>query len=420
MPDRPHVVVIGGGFGGLAAARALARLAVDVTLVDRKNHHVFQPLLYQVATAGLSPAEIAAPIRHILRRQRATRVLLGEVTAVELEAKRLRIESSELGYDYLIVAAGATHTYFGHEEWQPHAPGLKTIEEALEIRRRALLAFEQAEREEDAERRRAFLTFVVIGGGPTGVEMAGAFAEIARHTLAREFRRIDPASARVVLVEAGPRILPAYPEGLSARAQRQLEALGVQVWTGSRVSAVGPDGVEIGPDHLAARTTVWAAGLAGSPLARTLGVELDRAGRVRVRADLSVPGHPESFVIGDLAAIEQDGKAVPGVAPAAMQMGAHAARNVGRALRGEPLLPFRYRDKGSLATIGRRRGVASFGRLRLSGLVAWLAWLAIHIVFLIGFRNRLMVMLEWAWAYATYDRSARLIVDRGGGPPPAA
>ena len=411
--SRPHVVVIGGGFGGLQAARGLRRLPVDVTLVDRKNHHVFQPLLYQVATAGLSPAEIAAPIRHILRRQRATRVLLGEVTAVDLAAQKVRLDSLELAYDYLILAAGNTHSYFGHDEWQPHAPGLKTIEEALEIRRRVLLAFEQAEREEDAEARRAWLTFAVIGGGPTGVEMAGALGEIARHTLARQFRRIDPASARIVLIEAGPRVLPAYPEDLSERARLQLEALGVQVWTGSRVSSVSAAGVAIGADHLAARTVVWAAGLQGSPIARSLGTPLDRAGRLRVQPDLTVPGHPRAFVIGDLASIEQDGQPVPGVAPAAMQMGDHAAANVARALRGEPLAPFHYRDKGSLATIGRRRGVAMIGRLRLSGLVAWLAWLGIHIFFLIGFRSRLMVLFDWFWAYMTYDRSARLIVGEG-------
>jgi NADH dehydrogenase len=407
---RPHVVVVGGGFGGLSAARGLARLPVDVTLVDRTNHHVFQPLLYQVATAGLSPAEIAAPIRHILRRQRATRVLLGEATAVDVEAKTVRLDGLELAYDYLILAAGNTHSYFGHDEWRPHAPGLKTIEEALEIRRRVLLAFEQAEREEDAEARRAWLTFVVIGGGPTGVEMAGALGEIARHTLAREFRRIDPKSARIVLVEAGPRVLSAYTEDLSERARLQLEALGVQVWTGSPVSSVSEAGVRIGADQLAARTVVWAAGLQGSALARTLGVDLDRAGRVRVAPDLSVPGHPHTFVVGDLVWLEENGKPVPGVAPAAMQMGEHAALNVARALRGEPLAPFHYRDKGTLATIGRSRGVAMIGRLRLSGLVAWLAWLGIHIFFLIGFRSRLVVLLDWFWAYVTYARSARLIV----------
>ena len=413
MSKRPKVIIVGGGFGGLWAANALANKPVDVALIDRKNHHVFQPLLYQVATAGLSPAEIAAPIRHILRRQRATRVLLGEVTAVDLAAQKVRLGSLELAYDYLILAAGNTHSYFGHDEWQPHAPGLKTIEEALEIRRRVLLAFERAEREEDAEARRAWLTFAVIGGGPTGVEMAGALGEIARHTLARQFRRIDPASARIVLIEAGPRVLPAYPEELSERARLQLEALGVQVWTGSPVSSVSAAGVAIGADHLAARTVVWAAGLQGSPLARTLGTPLDRAGRVRVQPDLTVPGHPRAFVIGDLASIEQDGQPVPGVAPAAMQMGDHAASNVARALRGEPLAPFHYRDKGSLATIGRRRGVAMVGGLRLSGLVAWLAWLGIHIFFLIGFRSRLVVLLDWFWAYVTYDRSARLIVGEG-------
>jgi len=409
-------VVIGGGFAGLAAARALARAAVDVTLVDRKNHHVFQPLLYQVAAAGLSPAEIASPIRRILRRQANVRVLLGEVVAIDPNEKRVRLaDSGELGCDFLILAAGATHSYFGHDAWEPHAPGLKTIEDALEIRRRALIAFEQAERSEDAEARRQWLTFAVIGGGPTGVEMAGAFAEIARHSLVRDFRRIDPRVARVVLIEAGPRVLQSYPDDLSRKAQAQLEALGVQVWTGSPVTGIDETSVQVGADRLAARTIVWAAGVQGSPLARTLGVPLDRAGRVRVQADLSVPGHLSVFVVGDLAAFEQDGRAVPGVAPAAIQMGAHAGANVARAVRGEPPAAFRYRDKGSLATIGRRRAVALIGRLRLSGPVAWLAWLVIHIFFLIGFRNRLVVLFNWAWAYVTYDRSARLILGRGRG-----
>ena len=409
-------MVIGGGFAGLAAARALARAAVDVTLVDRKNHHVFQPLLYQVAAAGLSPAEIASPIRRILRRQANVRVLLGEVVAIDPNEKRVRLaDSGELGCDFLILAAGATHSYFGHDAWEPHAPGLKTIEDALEIRRRALIAFEQAERSEDAEARRQWLTFAVIGGGPTGVEMAGAFAEIARHSLVRDFRRIDPRVARVVLIEAGPRVLQSYPDDLSRKAQAQLEALGVQVWTGSPVTGIDETSVQVGADRLAARTIVWAAGVQGSPLARTLGVPLDRAGRVRVQADLSVPGHLSVFVVGDLAAFEQDGRAVPGVAPAAIQMGAHAGANVARAVRGEPPAAFRYRDKGSLATIGRRRAVALIGRLRLSGPVAWLAWLVIHIFFLIGFRNRLVVLFNWAWAYVTYDRSARLILGRGRG-----
>jgi NADH:ubiquinone reductase (H+-translocating) len=411
MPARPHVVIIGGGFAGLAAARALALAPADVTLVDRKNHHVFQPLLYQVAAAGLSPAEIASPIRRILRRQANVRVLLGDAVAIDQSRKRVRLaDSGELDYDFLILAAGATHSYFGHAAWEPHAPGLKTIEDALEIRRRALVAFEQAERSEDAEARRQWLTFAVIGGGPTGVEMAGAFAEIARHSLVRDFRRIDPRAARVVLIEAGPRVLSSYPEELSRKAQAQLEALGVQVWTGSAVTGIDEASVQVGGDRLAARTIVWAAGVQGSPLARSLGVPLDRAGRVRVEADLSAPGHPSLFVIGDLASFEQDGRAVPGVAPAAIQMGAHAGTNLVRALTGQPLAPFRYKDKGSLATIGRRRAVALIGRLRLSGPVAWLAWLLIHIFFLIGFRNRLVVLFNWAWAYVTYERGARLIL----------
>jgi NADH dehydrogenase len=411
---RPRVVIVGGGFGGLAAARGLAGAPVDVTLVDRTNHHLFQPLLYQVATAGLSPAEIAYPIRRILRRQRNARVLLGEAVAIDAPKKCLRLAEGEIEWDSLIVAAGAGHSYFGRDEWEAHAPGLKTLEDALEIRRRALVAFEEAEREEDPEARRRWLTFVVVGGGPTGVEMAGAFAEVARHTLARDFRRIDPRTARVLLVEAGPRILPAYPEQLSVKAQRQLEALGVQVWTGAAVTGLDARSVQVGGDLIATRTVVWAAGVQASPLARSLGAPLDRAGRVKVLSDLTVPGLPSVFVIGDLASLEQDGRPVPGVAPAAIQMGEHTARNVLRALRGEPLLPFRYRDKGSLATIGRKSGVADFGWVRLSGPVAWLAWLGVHIFFLIGFRNRFVVLFTWAWAYLTYDRSARLILGPGG------
>ena len=412
--ERPRVVIVGSGFGGLAAARGLARAPVDVTLVDRTNHHLFQPLLYQVATAGLSPAEIACPIRRILRRQRNARVLLGEAVAIDAAAKRIRLADGEVAYDSLVVAAGAGHSYFGKDEWEAHAPGLKTLEDALEIRRRVLVAFEEAEREEDPEARRRALTFVVVGGGPTGVEMAGAFAEIARNTLARDFRRIDPRTARILLVEAGPRVLPTYPEGLSEKAKRQLEALGVQVWTGAPVTGVDASGVEIGADRIATRTVVWAAGVLASPLARSLGTPLDRAGRVRVLSDLTVPGQPAVFVIGDLASLEQDGRPVPGVAPAAIQMGEHTARNVVRARRGEPLLPFRYRDKGSLATIGRKSGVADFGWVRLSGPLAWLAWLTVHIFFLIGFRNRFVVLFTWAWAYLTYERSARLILGPGG------
>ncbi|MFI5007646.1 MAG: NAD(P)/FAD-dependent oxidoreductase [Solirubrobacterales bacterium] len=408
--EAPQVVILGGGFGGLAAARGLRRAPVRVLLLDQRNHHLFQPLLYQVATAGLSPAEIASPIRRILRRQENATVLLAHATAIDAERKRVLLADGEVAYDHLVVATGATHSYFGHDEWARFAPGLKTLDDALEIRRRALVAFEYAEREPDAEKRRQWLTFVVIGGGPTGVEMAGAFAEIARHSLARDFRRIDPRTARVILVEAGPRILSAYPSALSDKAARQLEALGVQVWTGAAVTSVDAEGVELGKERLAAGTVVWAAGVAASPLARTLNAPLDRAGRVKVAPDLTVPGRPEIQVIGDLASIEYRGQPVPGVAPAAMQMGTHAAANIVSALRGEPLQPFRYRDKGSLATIGRSRAVAVIGALKLSGFVAWAAWLLIHIFFLIGFRNRFVVLFNWAWAYLTFQRSARLIV----------
>jgi len=412
----PHrVVIVGGGFGGLAAARRLRDAPVRVTVVDRRNHHLFQPLLYQVATAGLSPADIASPIRRILWRQSNVEVLLAEAVAVDLATRRLRLVDDEIEYDRLILAPGATHSYFGHDEWSGHAPGLKTLEDALEIRRRILLAFEEAERESVAEERRRRLTFVVIGGGPTGVEMAGALAEVARNTLARDFRRIDPRAARIILVEAAPRLLGPYPESLSLAAARHLEALGVQVWTGASVTGVDALGVDVGADRIATRTVVWAAGVEASPIARTLGAPLDRAGRVRVLSDLTVPGHPEVYVVGDLARLEQDGRAIPGVAPAAIQMGEHAAANVARSLRGEPLAAYRYRDKGSLATVGRRRAVAVLGRLRLSGAVAWLAWLAVHIFFLIGFRNRFVVLFSWAWAYLTYERSARLILAYGSG-----
>jgi len=403
-------VILGGGFGGLAAAKALAGAPVRVVLLDRRNHHLFQPLLYQVATAGLSPAEIASPIRRILRGQENATVLLAEATAVDPERKRVRLTDGEVEYDRLIVATGATHSYLGHDEWARFAPGLKTLDDALEIRRRVLLAFEAAEREPDALKRRQWLTFVVIGGGPTGVEMAGAFAEIARQALPGDFRRIDPRTARVILVEAGPRILSAYPPDLSLKAARQLEALGVQVWTGAGVTELDAEGARMGQDRVAARTVVWAAGVQASEIARTLGAPLDRAGRVKVAPDLSVPGRSDVFVIGDLAAIEHEGRPVPGVAPAAMQMGAQAAQNIVRGLRGEPLRAFRYRDKGSLATIGRSRAVAVFGALKLSGFLAWAAWLGIHIFFLIGFRNRFVVLFTWTWAYFTYQRSARLIL----------
>jgi NADH dehydrogenase len=410
----PHVVIVGGGFAGLAAARGLRRGRVRVTLLDRRNHHVFQPLLYQVATAGLGAPDIAAPIRGILSRQRNTTVLLGEVTAVDAAARTLVLADGALGYDYLVLATGATHSYFGHPEWARHAPGLKSLEDALDIRRRMLLAFERAERLDAAAARAEWLTFVVVGAGPTGVELAGTIMELARHTLKRDFRRIDPREARVVLLEGADRVLPPYLPVLSEKARLQLEDLGVEVRTGALVTAVDEHGVAVGAERLTARTVLWAAGVAASPLGRALGVPVDRAGRVKVEPDLSIPGHPEVFVTGDLALLEQDGAPVPGVAPAAMQMGRHAALNSVRAARGEAPLPFRYRDKGSLATIGRRAGIAWFGgRRTLTGFVAWAAWLAVHIFFLIGFRNRFVVMFTWAWAYFTYQRSARLILGSG-------
>ena len=413
MPP-PHVVIVGGGFAGLSAARALRHAPVRITLIDRHNHHVFQPLLYQVATAGLSSTNIAAPLRHILRRQRNATVLLADATGVDLRHRRLVLRDGEMAYDFLILAAGATHSYFGHEEWSLHAPGLKTLNDAIDIRRRVLLAFEEAERETDDARRAEWLTFVVVGAGPTGVEMAGTLAEIARHTLRGEFRHIDPARARIFLVEGTDRVLPPYPAVLSEKAQQQLEALGVTVFTKKMVTGVDATGVWLGQERLAARTIVWAAGVAAAPIGRALGVPVDRAGRVKVESDLTVPGHREVFVTGDLALIDQDGRPVPGVAPAANQMGRHAALNVIRAVEGQPHAAFHYVDKGSLATIGRRAGVALIGRFQLWGAPAWLAWLAIHIFFLIGFRNRIVVMLDWALAYLTYQRHARLLL----GPPP--
>jgi NADH dehydrogenase len=416
VAEAPHLVILGAGFAGLTAAREAARANLRVTVVDRRNHHVFQPLLYQVATAALSAPDVAAPIRSILRRHAQTAVVMDEVVSLDLDARRaLLAGGGAIGYDYLIVATGATHSYFGHDDWAPYAPGLKTLEDALEIRRRLLLAFEKAEQETDADRRRACMTFVVVGGGPTGVELAGALAEIARHTLRGDFRNIDPAAARVVLLEAADRVLPPYRPQLSEQARRQLVELGVEVHTNGLVTAVDEGGVSLrGGERLEARTVLWAAGVAASPLGRTVGAPLDRAGRVQVTSELTVPGRPEVFVAGDLAAFEQNGRPVPGVAPAAMQMGRHAARNVARLARGEAPQPFRYVDKGSLATIGRKAAVADFGRLRLSGLPAWLAWMGIHIFFLIGFRNRFVVMFEWAWAYLSYQRSARIILDPAG------
>ena len=409
---KPHVLVLGGGFGGLWATRALASAPVRITLVDRTNHHLFQPLLYQVATAGLSAPDIAAPLRHILRKQANVTVRLDEALAIDRGARRVQLAGGVLDYDYLLVATGATHAYFGHEDWAAHAPGLKTLDDALAIRGRVLLAFEAAEREDDAAARRRWLEFVVIGGGPTGVELAGTLAEIARHTLPREFRRADVRSARVHLVEAGPRVLAAMPPDLSEKTRRQLQRLGVEVHTGNAVTAIDADGVTMGDQRIESRTVLWAAGVAASPLGQQLGVATDRAGRVPVAPDLSLPGHPEVFVLGDLASVQQDGQPVPGVAPAAKQMGAHVAAVIRARLRGETPKAFRYRDYGNLATIGRMAAVVHYGRLKLSGLLAWWFWLVAHLFFLIGFRNRIIVLVNWGWSYWTYQRHARIIVGR--------
>ena len=406
----PHVVIVGGGFGGLYAARALAGRPVRVTLLDRRNHHLFQPLLYQVATAVLNPSDIAAPLRSVLRRATNVTVFLASVERVDLAGRRVVLERGEIGYDGLVLAAGASHSYFGHDDWEVFAPGLKTLEDALEIRRRVLLAYEAAERERDGAEQRALLTFVVIGGGPTGVELAGALGEISRQTIARDFRLIDPTKARIILLEGGPRILPAFPEPLSRSAADALRRIGVEVDTHAVVTRVTADAVWLGGEQIRTRTVLWAAGVAAAPLARTLGAPLDHAGRVLVERDLSVPGHPEAFAIGDLCAfLHQTGAPLPGVAPVAIQQGRAVADNVLRRLRGQPTRSFRYRDKGSMATIGRAAAVAVVGRFRLSGLLAWLAWLLVHIMFLIGFRNRLLVLFEWAWAYVTWHRGARLI-----------
>jgi NADH:ubiquinone reductase (H+-translocating) len=408
----PHVLILGGGFGGLWATRALAKAPVRITLIDRTNHHLFQPLLYQVATAGLSAPDIAAPLRHILRGQKNVTVRLDEARAIDLAAKRVTLAEGSLEYDFLLVATGATHSYFGKDEWAEHAPGLKTLDDALAIRSRVLSAFEAAEREDDAERRRRWLNFVVIGGGPTGVELAGTLAEIARHTLPREFRRADVCSAQIHLVEAGPRVLAAMPPELSEKTRRQLRKLGVEVHTGNPVTAIDAEGVSMGSTRIDSRTVLWAAGVAASPLGKQLGLPTDRAGRVPVAADLSLPDHPEVFVVGDLASVQQEGKPVPGVAPAAKQMGAHAAGVIRDRLRGVPGQPFQYRDYGNLATIGRMAAVVHYGKLQLSGVLAWWFWLVAHLFFLIGFRNRIIVLVNWGWSYWTYQRHARIIVGR--------
>lgn len=412
MTARPRVVIIGGGFAGLHAARALRRAPVDVVLIDRTNHHVFQPLLYQVANTSLAPSDIAAPIRWILRGQRNVTVLLGDVTGVDAASHTVLVAGeAPVPYDALIVATGSRHAYFGHEEWEAHAPGLKTLADALDMRQRMLLAFERAEWTSDEAERRALLTFVVVGGGPTGVELAGTLPEFARAALRPDFRRFDAGAARVVLIEGGPRLLAAFPEHVSARARRDLERLGVEVRTGVAVSAVSADGVTVAGELLAARTVFWAAGNAASPIGRMLDAPMDRAGRVLVGPDLAVPGHPEIFVAGDLAAIRwDDTRWVPGVAPAAMQMGRHAGRNAARQLQGALTRAFRYVNKGEMATIGRNRAVAVFGRrVALTGRPAWFFWLFVHIMYLVGFRNRLSVLLQWGYAYLTFQRGVRLL-----------
>jgi NADH:ubiquinone reductase (H+-translocating) len=414
MSHAPRVVVIGGGFAGLWAVRRLRKAPVSVTLIDRSNHHLFQPLLYQVATAGLAAPSIAAPLRHILRDQRNTTVLMGEVTGIDTRARTVALGAQSVPYDYLLVASGATHAYFGRDHWERFAPGLKNLDDAFVIRRQVLEAFERAEASDDEAERDACLTFAVIGGGPTGVELAGTLAEIARHTLAHEFRRIDSRRARVLLIEAGPRVLATFSESLSAKARRQLEKLGVEVRTGAPVTDIGDGFIAVGTERIAARTVLWAAGVAASPLGRMLGADLDRAGRVRVAHDLSVPGHPEIFVAGDLASVEQGGRPVPGVAPAAKQMGAQAADNILARIAGRKAPAFHYRDFGALATIGRHSAVAQLPNLSFSGALAWWFWLVLHIYFLIGFRSRLIVLINWAWAYFTYGRAARIILGNQG------
>jgi NADH dehydrogenase len=418
---KPHVVILGAGFGGLEAAKTLAGEDVDVTVVDKRNHHLFQPLLYQVATAGLAATDIAAPIRRVLAKQENCTVLLGRATAIDPQARTVALDGGDgtttLSYDALILACGMTNAYFGHDEWEAAAPGLKSLEEALDVRRRVLLAFEAAERlESDDEGRRALLTFVVIGGGPTGVELAGALAEIARQTLAQNFRHFDPSEAKVLLVEGGPRVLASFPNELSQYAKEELESLGVEVRTRALAKTIDAHGVTIQEDggeleRIDAHTVLWAAGVGGVPIVKTLGVPLQRGGRVAVDETLAVRGLERVFAIGDIAYLEQDGEALPGVAQVAIQGGARAAKNVVRLLAGRKLVPFRYKNLGEMATIGRSRAVAVIGKMRLTGMLAWLAWLFVHLMALVGFRNRVVVLLEWAWAYVSFQRSARIILD---------
>ena len=410
MNSKPHVIIVGAGFGGLEAAKKLACQDVRVTVIDRTNYHLFQPLLYQVATAALSPADIAAPVRAILSKCGNVEVILAEVQSVDVEAKKVKMVDLEIDYDYLILATGARHSYFGHNEWEKLAPGLKSLEDAVELRRRILLAFEHAEKTTDEAGRRAAMNFVIIGGGPTGVEMAGAIAEISRHTLARDFRHINPSEARVILIEGEPRLLAAYPPDLSESARKQLVDLGVEVRTSTRATTLTEAGVQIGDEFIPCRVKIWAAGNSASFVGKSLGAQIDRAGRVIVNDDLTIPGHPEVQVIGDLANFpHQTGHPLPGISPVAMQQGRHAARNVLAMIQGRKPQRFRYWDKGTMATIGRNKAVADLKFMHLSGLPAWLAWLFVHIIFLVGFRNRLLVLFQWGWAYLTFNKGARLI-----------
>ena len=412
---KPRVVIVGAGFGGLRAARGLRNAPVDVTVIDRNNHHLFQPLLYQVATAGLSPADICAPVRGILKRQANTSVILGEVTGVDLQEQRVLMHDKAVPYDYLILATGARHSYFGHDDWEPFAPGLKSITDATMLRRNILLAFEAAEVETDPEKLRALLTFVLVGAGPTGVEMAGAISELAHKALTSDFRHIDPASARIILVEAGPRILATFPERLASRAQKELNHLGVEVRTGAAVEGIDADGVVIAGKHLASQTVIWTAGVAASLAGQWLGAETDRAGRVKVLPDLTIPDHSNVFVIGDTASLAQQGKPLPGLAQVAMQEGTYAASVITQRIKdthtgtSHAATSFHYFDKGNLATVGRSFGIVDIKRIQFTGFIAWVIWLAVHIFFLIGYRNRFLVMFQWAWAYFTFQRGARLI-----------
>ncbi len=408
----PHVVIIGAGFGGLTTAQSLKRAPVRITLIDRTNHHLFQPLLYQVAMAGLSPAEIAAPIRSILRKQKNVTVLLDEAVDVNFSERIVCLRDSTLNYDYLVLATGGRTSYFGHDEWEIFAPGLKDLDDAVEIRRRVLMAFEAAEKETDPERRRELMTFVVVGGGPTGVELAGAIAELARFVLARDFRNIHPEAAEIILLEAGPTILPSFAPVLSASAERQLTDLGVKVRKGALVTNIDEHGVYLGDEKVMAATVIWGAGVRATDLTARLGAPMDRAGRILINGDLTIPGHHNVFAIGDMTYLEQDGKPLPGVSPVAMQMGRRVARNIQNDLAGKPYEEFHYFDKGSMATIGRKAAIAELRKLHLSGFLAWMAWLMVHIFFLIGFRNRFAVIFNWAWSYFTYQRGARLITGR--------